>query len=96
MLVESAQQLLEKYPALSIHSLVSTYELAIASLTPTELPARMLCFIGSTLGNLQPRECDQFLAKVSHALKPGDYFLLGLDLQKETSLLEAAYNRPLA
>ncbi|MGB3294034.1 MAG: L-histidine N(alpha)-methyltransferase, partial [Phormidesmis sp.] len=41
---------------------------------------------------LQPRECEQFLAKVNDVLKPDDYFLLGLDLQKETSLLEAAYN----
>ncbi len=92
MLVESAQELLAKYPTLSIYGLVSTYELAIPHLPPTQLTARMLCFIGSTLGNLQPYECDQFLAKVSHALKPGDYFLLGLDLQKETAVLEAAYN----
>ena len=92
MLTESAQQLLTKYPSLSIHGLVSTYELALASLPPAQLPARMLCFIGSTLGNLQPHECTEFLAKVSHVLRPGDYFLLGLDLQKETSILEAAYN----
>ena len=92
MLTESAQQLLTKYPALSIHGLVSTYELALASLPATQLPARMICFIGSTLGNLQPHECDDFLAKVSHVSRPGDYFLLGVDLQKETSILEAAYN----
>ncbi|PSN17097.1 L-histidine N(alpha)-methyltransferase, partial [filamentous cyanobacterium CCP5] len=29
---------------------------------------------------------------VSAALSPGDYFLLGIDLQKETAILEAAYN----
>ena len=92
MLTESAQQLQTKYPTLSIHGLVSTYEVALTNLPPTQLPARMLCFIGSTLGNLQPNDCDQFLAKVSHVLQPGDYFLLGLDLQKETSILEAAYN----
>ncbi len=92
MLTESAQQLLIKYPTLSIHGLVSTYELALANLPAAQLPARMLCFIGSTLGNLQPHECAEFLAKVSHVLRPGDYFLLGLDLQKETSILETAYN----
>ena len=92
MLTESAQQLLIKYPTLSVHGLVSTYEPALANLPTAQLPTRMLCFIGSTIGNLQPHECTQFLSKVSDVLHPGDYFLLGLDLQKKTSILEAAYN----
>ena len=92
MLTESAQQLLTQYPTLSIHGLVSTYERALTHLPPAQLPTRMVCFIGSTLGNLQPDECDQFLAKISYVLQPGDYCLLGLDLQKETAVLEAAYN----
>ncbi|MEO0457302.1 MAG: L-histidine N(alpha)-methyltransferase [Cyanobacteria bacterium P01_A01_bin.114] len=92
MLKDSSQRLLEDYPGLKIHGLVSTYEPALNQLPPLTLPTRMLCFIGSTLGNLQPQECDRFLAQVSAALDPGQYFLLGLDLQKEKSLLEAAYN----
>lgn len=92
MLSTSADQLLSDYPTLSIHGLVSTYESALAGLPPTQLPARMLCFIGSTLGNLQPEECEHFLKNISNTLQPKDYFLLGLDLQKETAILEAAYN----
>ncbi len=92
MLEASAEQLLREYPELSVHGLVSTYESALANLPSPHLPARMLCFIGSTLGNLQPSECEQFLASISRTLRPKDYFLLGLDLQKETSVLEAAYN----
>lgn len=91
-LVESSKQLLTKYPNLSIYGLVSTYEPALAKLPPAELPARMICFIGSTIGNLQPDECDAFLHQVSDVLRPGDYFLLGVDLQREVSVLEAAYN----
>ena len=52
----------------------------------------MLCFIGSTLGNLQPYECEQFVGRIRRTLQPKEYFLLGIDLQKETSILEAAYN----
>ena len=52
----------------------------------------MIAFIGSTMGNLWPEECDRFLAHVSNALSVGDFFLLGIDLQKEISILEAAYN----
>ena len=91
-LIESSKQLLNEYPSLSIYGLVSTYEPALAKLPPAELPARMICFIGSTMGNLQLEECDIFLGQISDVLRPGDYFLLGVDLQKEVSILEAAYN----
>src|SRR4028118_1407708 len=65
ILESSAKDLLVKYPSLQVHGLVSTYELALQRLTPTQLPSRMICFIGSTLGNLQPEECDDFLSKIT-------------------------------
>ncbi len=92
ILESSAQQLLTDYPLLQVHALVSTYELALEKLMPSELPSRMICFIGSTLGNLTPQECDLFLSQITSALLPGEYFLLGVDLQKPKVLLEAAYN----
>lgn len=88
----SAKQLLSNYPALQVHALVSTYELALSKLIPSQLPSRMMCFIGSTLGNLTPPECDLFFSQIVAALNPGEYFLLGIDLQKPRHLLEAAYN----
>ncbi len=91
-LVESSQQLLKEYPTLSIEGLVSTYEPALKALPVKHLSARMIVFIGSTIGNLRPDECNNFLARISKTLQPDDYFLLGLDLQKEISILEAAYN----
>lgn len=92
MLAESAQTLAAEYPDLSIHGLVSTYELALCHLPPAQLPTRMLCFMGSTLGNFQPDQRDSILMEISESLRPSDYFLIGVDLQKEVSLLEAAYN----
>lgn len=92
MLTESAEQLLSEYPSLSIYALASTYELALDKLPSQELPARMVIFIGSTLGNFYPDERDALLNHVSNVLAPGDYFLLGLDLHKATDVLEAAYN----
>jgi L-histidine Nalpha-methyltransferase len=92
ILEESARQLLAAYAGLSIHGLVGTYEPALAQLPPAVLPARLIAFIGSTLGNLTPAQCDQFLQQISQALTRGDYFLLGIDLQKDPALLEAAYN----
>lgn len=92
ILESSAKQLLFDYPALQVHALASTYELALSKLIPPQLPSRMICFLGSTLGNLTPQECDLFFSQVVCALHPGEYFLLGIDLQKPQHLLEAAYN----
>lgn len=92
ILTRSAQSLLVDYPTLKVHGLVGTYELALSKLPPSRLPTRMICFIGSTLGNLTPIECDRFFDQITKALKPGEYFLLGIDLQKPIPLLEAAYN----
>lgn len=92
MLTESAEKLLQEYPAMSIWAIACTYEPALKALPPKQLPARMIAFIGSTLGNLQPAECEAFLEKISETLEVGDYFLLGIDLQKEISILESAYN----
>jgi L-histidine Nalpha-methyltransferase len=92
ILESSAFQLLAEYPSLQIHGLVSTYELALAKIAPSPLPSRMICFLGSTLGNLSPQECDVFFSQIVGALQPGEYFLLGIDLDKSKEILEPAYD----
>lgn len=92
ILEDSARQLLEEYPSLTLHGLVSTYEVALSNLPAKVQNTRLMAFIGSTLGNLSPQACDDFLQQVSESLAIGDYFLLGVDLHKDRSILEAAYN----
>ncbi|NJL81265.1 MAG: L-histidine N(alpha)-methyltransferase [Richelia sp. SM2_1_7] len=92
ILEASARQLLVDYPTLQVHALAGTYEQALGQLQPSELPNRMIGFIGSTLGNLNPQKCDDFLSQITAALQLGEYFLLGVDLQKPQDILEAAYN----
>ncbi len=92
ILKDSAHQLLKDYPTLKIYGIVGTYQKALHTLMPLTLPSRLIAFIGSTLGNLPPKACDQFLAQIADAMKLGDYFLLGIDLQKSPEVLEAAYN----
>lgn len=92
ILEASVKQLLADYPSLQIHGLVSTYQLALQQLNPSPLPARMLGFLGSTLGNFNEDECDAFFSEITSTLAGGDYFLLGVDLQKSPDILEAAYN----
>lgn len=71
---------------------MGTYKQALSQLPDSKLNARLLIFLGSTLGNLDMAACDRFLAQVKQVLCPGDYFLFGVDLQKERKILEAAYN----
>jgi L-histidine Nalpha-methyltransferase len=92
ILETSAKQLLNDYPTLKVRGLVGTYELALKNMMPSPLSSRTICFLGSTLGNFNQKECDRFFSQVSTALQSGDYFLLGIDLQKPIEILEAAYN----
>jgi L-histidine N-alpha-methyltransferase len=92
ILESSAQSLLTDYPDLEVYGLVGTYELALKKLPHAQLPTRLIGFIGSTLGNLSPVECDLFLSQITAALNPKEYFLLGIDLHKSSAQLEAAYN----
>ncbi|WP_019500289.1 L-histidine N(alpha)-methyltransferase [Pseudanabaena sp. PCC 6802] len=92
ILESSALDLLHDYPTLKVHGLVGTYELALERLSLPHLPTRTICFLGSTLGNLNNRECDLFFNRIASTLNKGEYFLLGVDLQKPIEILEAAYN----
>lgn len=92
MLRATAIELLRQYPKLKLCGLAGTYEQALAQLPPAELENRMLIFLGSTIGNLNAQECERFLTQIQHALKPGEFFLLGVDLQKDVAIVEAAYN----
>lgn len=95
ILESSARDLLTDYPFLKVQGLVSTYELALAKLATYPRWGnyrRMICFLGSSLGNLTAAECDGFFSDIAGALQGGDYFLLGVDLHKSKDVLEPAYN----
>jgi len=92
ILKTSVLHLQQKYSNLSIEGLLGTYDEALVYLGKNHRRSRMIFFLGSSIGNFTPLESDDFLGKVSHALTKGDYFLLGLDLQKPRQILEAAYN----
>ncbi|MBD2357318.1 L-histidine N(alpha)-methyltransferase [Tolypothrix sp. FACHB-123] len=92
ILKTSVLELQAKYPEFFIQGLLGTYEQALAHLAANSLRSRMIFFLGSSLGNFTPQEAEKFLSQIALALKPGDYFLLGIDLQKPKDILEAAYN----
>jgi L-histidine Nalpha-methyltransferase len=92
ILKTTAYNLLIDYPQLKIQGKVATYNQALQQLTTYSLGKRLIIFLGSSIGNFNPVECDRFITQITTALNPGDYFLLGIDLQKPVEILTAAYN----
>ena len=55
----------------------------------------LLLFLGSTIGNFEPAQAQDFIREMGWRLRPGDGFLLGTDLLKPVPILLAAYDDPL-
>jgi L-histidine N-alpha-methyltransferase len=82
--------LTEAFPQVEMTPIEATYEQAFPMLR--ELSPAMLIFLGSTIGNFDDPAATAFWQQAADHLRPGDYFLLGVDLVKDSALLEAAYN----
>jgi L-histidine N-alpha-methyltransferase len=87
----TAAQLVEEYPGLDVHGLVCDFEQHLERI-PHGTGRRMIAFLGGTIGNLYPRQRQAFLERIAALLGPQDHLLLGTDLIKDRSRLEAAYD----
>ena len=54
----------------------------------------LLMFLGSSIGNLDRENLQEFLVQIRSFLRPGDFFLLGADLVKNVDVMLAAYDDP--
>jgi L-histidine Nalpha-methyltransferase len=88
----AASRLLADYPFLHVRALVADFERHLQHV-PAPIGRRLVLFLGSTIGNLDPPPRQRLLTEV-RALLHGkeDRFLVGLDLIKDVKVLEAAYN----
>ena len=78
------------YPGLVVHGVIADFEEHLGRL-PSD-GRRLIAFLGSTIGNLDPATRAKFLAEISGGMKPGDALLLGTDLVKPVDRLVAAYD----
>jgi L-histidine N-alpha-methyltransferase len=79
-----------EYPGVAVHAVVGDFERHLGLLPGGG--RRMIAFLGSTIGNLDPGQRAGFFAGIVANLEPGDTFLLGTDLVKDVGRLEAAYD----
>ena len=92
ILTESSEHLLHDYQNLTITGIIDTYEGGLEFLRTYDEKKNLIIFLGSSFGNFSPIDGYKFLEKVHATMKPGDLFLIGLDLVKEKEILESAYN----
>jgi dimethylhistidine N-methyltransferase len=88
---QTAAELVDEYPGLTVRGLVCDFEQHLERV-PGGDTAKLVAFLGGTIGNLYPRGRHAFLERIAALLGPGDHLLLGTDLIKERARLEAAYN----
>jgi dimethylhistidine N-methyltransferase len=89
-LSHAAHGLLDDYPWLCVYGLVGDFA-AHLSYIP-RLGRRLVAFLGSTIGNLDPDQRRDFYALLRRALSADDVLLLGADLVKDPEVLVAAYD----
>ncbi|MDX1389406.1 MAG: L-histidine N(alpha)-methyltransferase [Acidobacteriota bacterium] len=90
MVEHLAERLLSQYDWLDLHAVVGDFERHLDRVPPGS--HRLVAFLGSTIGNLEPDQTRAFLGHVHRMVGENGYFLLGTDLVKNRSVLEAAYN----
>ncbi len=90
VLSDATDALVAEYPGLRIAPFVGDFTADLRAVTGSG--RRMIVFLGSTIGNLEPVARGEFLAQVAAALQPGDTFLLGADLVKDAGRLRRAYD----
>ncbi len=75
----------------------ASYEAGLQALAAARPPrgARLVCFLGSNIGNSDPPAAAALLDGIRAALGPGDGLLLGADLIRPEAALLLAYDDPL-
>ena len=86
---EAAAAVAQEYDV-AVHAVVGDFERHLHTLPGGG--RRLVAFLGGTIGNLAPDARAHFLSALAADLEPGDAFLLGTDLVKDTGRLVAAYD----
>jgi L-histidine Nalpha-methyltransferase len=89
-LLDSVRQLRVEFPGLRTAGVVGDFLTDLPEVGPGG--SRLLAFLGSTIGNIHPRDVPSFFRAAAKVLSPGNGMLVGLDLVKDRARLEAAYN----
>ncbi|HWF43823.1 MAG TPA: L-histidine N(alpha)-methyltransferase [Candidatus Kapabacteria bacterium] len=90
-LIDASLELVERFPNLEVWPVCADYTQSFTVPKPRNSSKRTVVFFpGSTIGNFTPQEATSFLQSIANL---GDVSLLiGVDLVKSSTILNAAYN----
>lgn len=81
------------FPDLEILPVCADYLQPVVLPSSNRKAARnIVYFPGSTIGNFEPTEAEEFLRRVANVCRQNGGLLIGADLKKDPHVLEAAYN----
>lgn len=90
-LENSARSLRSAVPDVVIDPIIGDFERDLSAVPDARAP-RLWAFLGSTIGNLDEEGAPAMLRSFVARMNRADTFLLGVDLVKDVSVLERAYN----
>lgn len=88
----AAEQTAAEFPWLEVHAACTDFTQTMA--LPENMPegTRVAFFPGSSIGNFDPKGAVKFLATIAEMVGVGGYLLIGVDVKKDISILQQAYN----
>jgi dimethylhistidine N-methyltransferase len=92
-LLQTAKDLRIQFPHIEILPVVADFTKPF-SLPKSKSPPSHIAvyFPGSTIGNFEPLAAQTLLSYIANRLGPGGGLLIGIDLKKDPTVIEAAYN----
>ena len=92
-LIEAATQISARFDDLEVFPICADYTDEFTIPEPTQIPERSVVFFpGSTIGNFEPKDAQQFLTNCAMLVGPNGGIVIGFDLAKDASIVEPAYN----
>lgn len=98
MLKKSIRDLFREYVNLQIYGVCSDYVSGLVKINEfiklkKKIPnKKFIIFLGSSIGNFDPKDAMGFLHSIARYIRKEDLLLIGIDLEKDKSILDRAYN----
>lgn len=91
-LFECASNLQTKFPYVNIHAVADDMKAKVEVPEAFKNSGKVVFYPGSTIGNYKPAEALEFLKHAREIMGKEGGLLIGVDLQKDKEILDAAYN----
>jgi L-histidine Nalpha-methyltransferase len=98
MLKKSIRDLFREYANLQIYGICSDYVSGLVKINEfmklkRNIPnKKFIIFLGSSIGNFDPKDAVNFLHSIARYARRDDLLMIGIDLEKDKSILDRAYN----